>query len=94
MNSFIQAKGRTAKARRHLAARFDAKEAVVKALGIDGFDPLDVEIVGGGEDCAVTLHGAAATRAAELGVDVTVSLTHLPAMAAAVALARPREEHP
>ncbi len=32
----------------HLAARFCAKEAVIKALGIDGWDPLDVEIVGGG----------------------------------------------
>ena len=77
----------------HLAARFGAKEAVVKALGIDGFEPLDVEVVGGGEECTVALHGAAARRAAELDVDVTVSLTHLPAMAAAVALARPRHQH-
>lgn len=74
----------------HLAARFAAKEAVIKALGIDGFEPLDVEILEGGERCGVQLHGAAAGRAEELGVTVSVSLTHLEAMAAAVALARRR----
>lgn len=73
-----------------LAARFAAKEAVTKALGIDGFDPLDVEIVEGGERCGLRLHGAAADRAEALGVMVTISLTHLEAMAGAVALARPR----
>jgi holo-[acyl-carrier protein] synthase len=73
----------------HLAARFSAKEAVVKALGLDGFDPLDVEILEGGERCDVRLHGDAAARADQLGVVVTISLTHLPAMAGAVALALP-----
>lgn len=62
---------------------------VVKALGLDGFDPLDVEVLDGGERCAVALHGAAAERAEALGVMVTISLTHLESMAAAVALARP-----
>jgi holo-[acyl-carrier protein] synthase len=75
-----------------LAARFAAKEAVIKALGIDGFDPLDVEILEGGERCAVRLHGNVAERAEELGVAVTVSLTHLDSMAGAVALARPRRQ--
>jgi holo-[acyl-carrier protein] synthase len=74
----------------HLAARFAAKEAVVKALGIDGWDPLEIEIVDGGEQTAVRLHGDVAARAAALGVGVTVSLTHLPAIAGAVALASTR----
>ena len=73
-----------------LAARFAAKEAVIKALGIDGFDPHDVEILEGGERCGVRLHGNAAARAEELGVVVTVSLTHLGTMAGAVALVRSR----
>ena len=73
----------------HLAARFAAKEAVTKALGIDGFEPLDVEVLRGGESCEVRLHGMAAQRAQELGMCVTVSLTHLPTIAGAVALALP-----
>ena len=74
----------------HLAARFAAKEAVVKALGIDGWDPHEVEVLGGGADAAVRMHGDVAARAAALGVEVTVSLTHLPAIAVAAALALPR----
>jgi holo-[acyl-carrier protein] synthase len=73
----------------HLAARFAAKEAVAKALGMDGFEPMDVEVVEGGETCDVRLRGGAARRAEELGLRVSISLTHLPAMAAAVALALP-----
>lgn len=73
----------------NLAARFAAKEAVVKALGLDGFDPLDVEVLGGGENCSLALHGAVAERAGELGVEVMISLSHLDSMAGAVALARP-----
>lgn len=73
----------------HLAARFAAKEAVIKALGIDGFEPLDVEVLEGGERCDVRLHGTAAHRAAELRVTVSISLTHLGSIAGAVALARP-----
>lgn len=77
----------------HLAARFCAKEAVIKALGIDGWDPLDVEILGGGPDVEVRLHGPVAATAERLGLIVTVSMTHLPSLAGAVALARPKDEH-
>jgi holo-[acyl-carrier protein] synthase len=73
----------------HLAARFGAKEAVVKALGIDGWDPRDVEVVGGGEQTSLRLHGDVADRAAALGVAVAISLTHLPAIAGAIAFASP-----
>jgi holo-[acyl-carrier protein] synthase len=74
----------------HLAARFCAKEAVMKAFGLDGWDPLDVEIVGGGPDVTIELHGAMAERANQLGVTVSVSMTHLEALVGAVALAVPR----
>jgi holo-[acyl-carrier protein] synthase len=70
----------------HLAARFCAKEAVVKALGLEVLSARDIEIVGGGEDVGLRLHGAAAARARELGVEVRVSLTHTRTTAGAVAL--------
>lgn len=76
---------------KHLAARLTAKEAVVKALGIDGWDPLDIEVTGGGETVGLLLHGFVLARATELGVEVTISMSHLDSMAAAVAMARPRE---
>jgi holo-[acyl-carrier protein] synthase len=72
----------------HLAARFCAKEAVSKALGLPVFAPHDIEVVGGGADVALALHGAAAARAAELGVEVDFSMTHTRGMAAAVAVLR------
>lgn len=72
----------------HLAARFCAKEAVSKALGMAVFAPLDVEVVGGGGDVGLRLHGAASERAGELGVAVEISMTHTRGMAAAVAIAR------
>jgi holo-[acyl-carrier protein] synthase len=74
----------------HLAARYAAKEATVKALGLDGFEPLDIEVVDGGELTRLRLHGEAMSRASQLGVTVSISLSHLPGMAAAVALAQPR----
>jgi len=74
---------------RHLAVRFCAKEAVAKALALRDGDWHDVEVVGGGDGPpGVRLSGSAAARAAELGVEVTISLTHSKGMAAAVALLR------
>jgi holo-[acyl-carrier protein] synthase len=71
---------------RHLAARFAAKEAVVKALGLTGgFGPHDIEIVAG-EPPTVRLSGAAAVAAA--GARVEISLTHSRDNAAAVAIVR------
>jgi len=72
----------------HLAARFCAKEAVSKALGMPVFAPLDVEVLGGGDDLGLALHGAARERARALGVVVGISLTHTRAMAGAVAVLR------
>jgi holo-[acyl-carrier protein] synthase len=71
----------------HLAARFCAKEAVAKALGLHEWSFRDVELIGGEGPPEVRLHGAAAARAAELGVVVNVSLTHTSGQAAAVAVA-------
>jgi holo-[acyl-carrier protein] synthase len=70
----------------HLAARFCAKEAVAKALGLQVWAFSDVEVIGEGGPPAVRLSGAAAARAAELGVEVAVSLTHTRRDAAAVAI--------
>jgi holo-[acyl-carrier protein] synthase len=69
---------------RHLAARFAAKEAVVKALGLSGgFGLKEVEVVGG-EPPTARLSGRAAEAAA--GRRVEISLTHSREMAAAVAV--------
>jgi holo-[acyl-carrier protein] synthase len=73
----------------HLAARFCAKEAVAKALGLEAWSFTDVEVVGGGDGPPrIRLHGAVAHRAAELGIaEVRISLTHTRRDAAAVAIA-------
>jgi holo-[acyl-carrier protein] synthase len=71
----------------HLAARFCAKEAVAKALQLREWSWRDVEVIGGGDEPpSVRLTGSAASRAAELGATVSVSLTHTRGMAAAVAV--------
>jgi holo-[acyl-carrier protein] synthase len=71
---------------RHLAARFCAKEAVAKSLGLQGWSFTDVEVLAGAPP-AVRLTGRAKHRADELGVRVQVSLTHDRVAAAAVACA-------
>jgi holo-[acyl-carrier protein] synthase len=73
----------------HLAARFCAKEAVAKALGLESWEWREVEVVspprGGVPE--VVLHGPIAARARELGVSaVRVSLTHTRVQAGAVAM--------
>jgi holo-[acyl-carrier protein] synthase len=73
----------------HLAARFCAKEATAKALGLDGFDPLEIEVVNGGPSAELVLHGSVKSRAKSLNVRVSASLSHLKGIAAAVVLASP-----
>lgn len=72
---------------RHLAVRFCAKEAVAKALALRAGDWHEVEVLGGGDGPpSVRLSGSAAVRAAELGVEVRISLSHSRGMAGAVAM--------
>jgi holo-[acyl-carrier protein] synthase len=68
---------------RHLAARFAAKEAVIKALATP-VPPGEIEIEPG-EPPRVRLHGRAAETAS--GARISISLTHSREAAAAVALA-------
>jgi len=69
---------------RHLAARFAAKEAVVKALGLGrGFGLREIEVIAG-EPPRVSLSGRAAEAAG--GERVEISLTHSRDFAAAVAV--------
>jgi holo-[acyl-carrier protein] synthase len=68
---------------RHLAARFAAKEAVIKALG-QGVPLSQIEVVSG-EPPRVALHGQAAEAAG--GTEIAISLTHSDETAAAVAIA-------
>ncbi len=72
-----------------LAARFAAKEAVLKLIGTaDGVDPRDVEITHQDGRPVVRLSGLAATLAAEAGVGpIDVSLSHTGDLALAVAVA-------
>ncbi len=69
---------------RHLAARFAAKEAVFKALGLPGgFGLREIEVVAG-EPPMVNLSGRAAEAAGEDRIEI--SLTHSRDFAAAVAI--------
>ena len=69
----------------HIAARFCAKEAVAKALGLSGWAFRDVEVVATRGAPSVRLTGTPADRAA--GREVSVSLTHTRSTAGAVAVA-------
>jgi holo-[acyl-carrier protein] synthase len=70
---------------RHLAARFAAKEAVVKALGMRGLASAEIEVVAG-EPPSIRLSGRAAEAAR--GRELSISLTHSRESAAAVAFAQ------
>jgi len=72
---------------RHLAARFAAKEAAVKALGLTGGHPLTEIEVESGTPPTIRLHRDLAQRAAEAGLSLSLSLTHERGIAAAVVLA-------
>jgi holo-[acyl-carrier protein] synthase len=80
-----------------LAARFAAKEAVSKALGVgvlmmarDGIAWQDVEVIGDRRGKpTVHLYGRAAARAAELGLtEWAISLSHTRDSAAAMVVAQ------
>jgi len=80
-----------------LAARFAAKEAVAKALGVgvrmmarDGIDWREAEIVGDARGKPlIRLHGRAAEQAEELGLtEWAVSLSHTQEHAIAFVVAR------
>jgi holo-[acyl-carrier protein] synthase len=75
----------------HLAARFCAKEAVAKALGLTGWSFRDVEVVATDAEPHVSLSGTAADRARQLGGVVRISLTHTGGVAGAVAILAPVE---
>src|SRR5919109_2417279 len=72
----------------HLAARFCAKEAVAKALGLTGWSFRDVEVVATEAAPELRLSGTVAARAAELGGELAISLTHTDEVAGAVAILR------
>lgn len=81
------------------AARFAAKEAVLKVLRVDGTAPqfIEIEIVRArGGACSVLLHGEAARQARAAGLghwDISLSHSGSVATATAVALAENRPDH-
>lgn len=82
--AYAASKGRPG---RHLAARFAAKEAVVKAMALGPGTALrDIEVVAGAPP-EIELHDEVARIAAERGLSLKVSLTHATEMAAAVVIA-------
>ena len=77
------------------AARFAAKEAVMKALGAEGiaFAFGDIEVVRAASGApSIVLHGRVAARASQLGVtDIHVSLTHAEPLALASVIVERRQ---
>jgi len=74
----------------HLAARFAAKEATLKALGVpSGLSWHEIEVVGGGNEAPLlVLRGQALAAADRLGVvRMHLTLTHTRDVAGAVVIA-------
>jgi holo-[acyl-carrier protein] synthase len=74
----------------HYAARFAAKEAILKALHVpDGLSWHELEVIQGSHGGpAIALHGAARQAAEQLGVSrLHISLTHQGDSASAVVIA-------
>ena len=72
---------------RHLAARFAAKEAAVKALGIGGLALHEIEVMGGGNERPRLEHSGRARETADrLGVELEVSLSHSRELAVAAVI--------
>ena len=75
---------------RHLAVRFAAKEAALKALGLGGLRLHEIEVEGGGDSAPrLRLHGSARELARSQGIELAVSLTHSREIAAAVVIGSP-----
>jgi holo-[acyl-carrier protein] synthase len=76
---------------RHLAARFAAKEAVVKAMGLGpGTEIREIEVLAGAPP-GIRLHDETARVAEVEGISLRISLTHERETAAAIAIAETSE---
>jgi holo-[acyl-carrier protein] synthase len=85
--SEVEYSNRKGRPGRHLAARFAAKEAAIKAMSLDpGFSFTDIEVVAGTPP-ELRFHREVAAAVADRGLSVRVSLTHEREIAGAVAIA-------
>jgi holo-[acyl-carrier protein] synthase len=72
-----------------LASRFAAKEAVKKALELEGVGWTEIEVVRRASGaCDVQLHGAARVAAEALGAELSLSMSHEGDFATALVVAR------
>jgi holo-[acyl-carrier protein] synthase len=82
----------------HLAARFAAKEACMKALGTghaEGVQWKDIEVIRDDGPPQLQLHGGAARRAAQMQVTKSlITLTHSEALAMAQVLLLAADDNP